>query len=285
MAVPVQAAAAATPVTDPEVAELKAALLDSFWGTDRGLTASSDARAEINELITQVEAGRMRPPWVECCSRHSLRRSGLCSNANQLRFPLPFSKHVCMPAVECSPPLQLEARNPTPEPNDARELLSGAWRLAYTSNSELIALLALGRLPLVTVGEVRAGPHAVLPQALPGAILLQFGSSLHAHMQSGCLSSRGPWKPCPSSYLLDLFAARRSPRPLTRWARRWRTGWSCRRRSGGALDQLGFALEGPPLNVALLPSGGSPRAQSSLLLAAAPQLSACLLCPCAARRR
>lgn len=53
------------------------------------------------------------------------------------------------------PALQLEARNPTPEPNDARELLSGAWRLAYTSNSELIALLALGRLPLVTVGEVR----------------------------------------------------------------------------------------------------------------------------------
>lgn len=77
------------------------ALLDSFWGTERGLAASSDSRAEINELITQ-----------------------------------------------------LEARNPTPEPNEARAALGGAWRLVYTSNSELIALLALGRLPLVTVGEV-----------------------------------------------------------------------------------------------------------------------------------
>ena len=49
---------------------------------------------------------------------------------------------------------QLEARNPTPEPNEARAALGGAWRLAYTSNSELIALLALGRLPLVSVGEI-----------------------------------------------------------------------------------------------------------------------------------
>ena len=52
------------------------------------------------------------------------------------------------------PWLQLEARNPTPEPNEARQALGGAWRLAYTSNSELIALLALGRLPLVTVGDI-----------------------------------------------------------------------------------------------------------------------------------
>ena len=53
--------------------------------------------------------------------------------------------------------MQLEARNPTPEPNEARAALGGAWRLVYTSNSELIALLALGRLPLVTVGEVTQG--------------------------------------------------------------------------------------------------------------------------------
>jgi hypothetical protein len=37
-------------------AELKAALLDSFWGTNRGLTASTESRADINELITQLEA-------------------------------------------------------------------------------------------------------------------------------------------------------------------------------------------------------------------------------------
>ena len=65
-----------------------------------------------------------------------------------------------LPSTSClahPPPLpwlQLEARNPTPEPHEARQALGGAWRLAYTSNSELIALLALGRLPLVTVGDI-----------------------------------------------------------------------------------------------------------------------------------
>lgn len=58
------------------------------------------------------------------------------------------------PTAGALQPRQLEARNPTPEPNEARAALGGAWRLAYTSNSELIALLALGRLPLVEVGEI-----------------------------------------------------------------------------------------------------------------------------------
>ena len=33
-------------------------------------------------------------------------------------------------------------------------LLNGIWKLVYTSNSELTPLLALGKLPLVTVGDV-----------------------------------------------------------------------------------------------------------------------------------
>lgn len=81
--------------------DLKSMLLDSFWGTDRGLAASSDSRAEINELLTQ-----------------------------------------------------LESKNPTPMPNEAQEKLSGTWKLVYTSNSELVALLALDRLPLITVGDI-----------------------------------------------------------------------------------------------------------------------------------
>ena len=36
---------------------LQAALLDSLFGTERGLSANSELRAEINELITQLEAG------------------------------------------------------------------------------------------------------------------------------------------------------------------------------------------------------------------------------------
>lgn len=56
------------------------------------------------------------------------------------------------PAAACSPAMLLPP--PRLQPNEARDLLSGTWRLAYTSNSELLALLALGRLPLVTVGDI-----------------------------------------------------------------------------------------------------------------------------------
>ena len=33
--------------------------------------------------------------------------------------------------------------------------LSGTWTLAWTSNSELFSLLALSRLPFVTVGPIQ----------------------------------------------------------------------------------------------------------------------------------
>jgi len=94
---------AASPASDfePSVEDYKAALLDSFYGTQRGLTAKSEVRAEINELISQ-----------------------------------------------------LEAKNPMPNPTEDLAQLDGTWHLAYTSNSGLIGILALDRLPLVTVGDV-----------------------------------------------------------------------------------------------------------------------------------
>lgn len=92
----------------PDVAELKAQLLDSMFGIERGLSASAELRGEINELVTQ-----------------------------------------------------LEALNPTPSPNEALEKLQGEWKLVYTSNSELIALLALSRLPLVRVGDITQTVDAV----------------------------------------------------------------------------------------------------------------------------
>lgn len=33
-------------------------------------------------------------------------------------------------------------------------LLDGSWKLVYTSNSELLAILALSRLPLVSIGDI-----------------------------------------------------------------------------------------------------------------------------------
>ncbi|MED6123962.1 prolyl aminopeptidase [Stylosanthes scabra] len=46
---------------ETEVEKLKKALVDSFYGTDRGLKASSDTRAEIVELIAQLEANNPTP--------------------------------------------------------------------------------------------------------------------------------------------------------------------------------------------------------------------------------
>ncbi|KAJ7946346.1 Plastid-lipid-associated protein, chloroplastic [Quillaja saponaria] len=49
-------AVAEEPKEPTETEKLKKALVDSFYGTDRGLKASSETRAEIVELITQLEA-------------------------------------------------------------------------------------------------------------------------------------------------------------------------------------------------------------------------------------
>ena len=43
----------------------QAILLDSFYGTERGLAVSSEARAEISELITQLEAKNPNPAPTE----------------------------------------------------------------------------------------------------------------------------------------------------------------------------------------------------------------------------
>ncbi|DBB10405.1 TPA: prolyl aminopeptidase [Trebouxia sp. C0006] len=51
--------------------ELKAILLDSFYGTDRGLSVSSEARAEISELITQLEAKNPNPAPTEAVDKLS----------------------------------------------------------------------------------------------------------------------------------------------------------------------------------------------------------------------
>ncbi|KAL2473421.1 putative plastid-lipid-associated protein 1 [Forsythia ovata] len=89
------------PKEPTEIDILKKQLVDSFYGTNRGLNASSETRAEINELITQ-----------------------------------------------------LEAKNPTPAPNEALTRLNGKWILAYTSFVGLFPLLTRGTLPLVTLEEI-----------------------------------------------------------------------------------------------------------------------------------
>jgi hypothetical protein len=67
VAPPLAAARAAAPGPGPRpqarrrTARAQAQLLDSLFGTERGLAASSEVRAEINELITQLEGCNPTP--------------------------------------------------------------------------------------------------------------------------------------------------------------------------------------------------------------------------------
>eukprot|EP00252_Welwitschia_mirabilis_P022083 TRINITY_DN585_c0_g1_i1.p1 TRINITY_DN585_c0_g1~~TRINITY_DN585_c0_g1_i1.p1 ORF type:complete len:329 (+),score=30.27 TRINITY_DN585_c0_g1_i1:103-1089(+) len=51
-----------------EIKDLKRSLVDSFYGTERGLRASSETRAEIIELITQLESKNPTPVPTEALS-------------------------------------------------------------------------------------------------------------------------------------------------------------------------------------------------------------------------
>ncbi|KAH7569411.1 hypothetical protein ACOSP7_012811 [Xanthoceras sorbifolium] len=58
-------AVAEEPKEVTEIDSLKKALVDSFYGTNRGLSATSETRAEIVELITQLEAKNPTPAPTE----------------------------------------------------------------------------------------------------------------------------------------------------------------------------------------------------------------------------
>eukprot|EP01018_Ginkgo_biloba_P036686 Gb_21445 [translate_table: standard] len=56
------------PVEHSKLAELKQCLVDCFYGTEYGLRASSQTRAEIGELISQLEAENPTPAPTEALS-------------------------------------------------------------------------------------------------------------------------------------------------------------------------------------------------------------------------
>ena len=62
----------------------QAALLDSLYGTERGLSARSETRAEINELISQIEAKNPTPDPTEV---HACQRGCLLTRDMRAVFP------------------------------------------------------------------------------------------------------------------------------------------------------------------------------------------------------
>ncbi|EOY28825.1 Plastid-lipid associated protein PAP / fibrillin family protein [Theobroma cacao] len=102
-----------------EVDSLKKALVDSFYGTNRGLKATSETRAEIVELITQLEAKNPTPAPTEALT--------LLNGKWILAVKLPVSSLLvfCLDVA-----------------------------IKYTSFPGLFPLLSRGQLPLVKVEEI-----------------------------------------------------------------------------------------------------------------------------------
>ena len=63
-------------------------LLDSLFGTERGLRASSELRGEINELITQLEAGS------PTSAPNEVQSSGSTVAGRQPRLRLKTLEHI-----------------------------------------------------------------------------------------------------------------------------------------------------------------------------------------------
>ncbi|CAL5080469.1 unnamed protein product [Urochloa decumbens] len=139
-----------------EVAELKARLKEALYGTERGLRASSETRAEVVELITQLEARNPTPAPTDALTL----LNGKWILARE-KPRAPASQNFTMPRVE----LQRQCGG-LQEDNDQGEnpklhYASGdgpplrSVRIWYTSFSQLFPLLGSGRLPeLVKVEEI-----------------------------------------------------------------------------------------------------------------------------------
>ena len=69
------------------VPSVQAILLDSFYGTERGFSVSSEARAEISELITQLEAKTLNPVATE---------AGRTFFVQSIQ-PLHYQHYLCIP--------------------------------------------------------------------------------------------------------------------------------------------------------------------------------------------
>jgi PAP_fibrillin len=145
--------------------EVKGALLDSFWGIDRGLTATAETRADINELISQLEAkSPCENPTEVRATCHSCTRPvhkkphrspRMLSEAQSCNGPS-VSAASCQRTV----PAQRhehggDFQHQTSHPLQAADKLGGTWKLVYTSGSELMGLLALNNLPFVTIGDIK----------------------------------------------------------------------------------------------------------------------------------
>ncbi|KAA3455616.1 plastid-lipid-associated protein, chloroplastic-like [Gossypium australe] len=133
-----------------EIESLKKALVDSFYGTDRGWKASSETRAEIVELITLLEAKNPTPAptdslpllngkWILAALKHRLLKA-IASIEGRSNSLLKLLKVVGWESID---------------PSTVVGIVSGVCACArYTSFTGLFPLLSRGQLRLVKVEEI-----------------------------------------------------------------------------------------------------------------------------------
>uniref|UniRef100_A0A804RIK3 Plastid lipid-associated protein/fibrillin conserved domain-containing protein n=1 Tax=Zea mays TaxID=4577 RepID=A0A804RIK3_MAIZE len=83
-----------------EVAELKAQLKDALYGTERGLRASSESRAKVLELITQLETRNPTPAPTEALTLLNGKWILAYTSFSQLFPLLEFGKLPALVKVE-----------------------------------------------------------------------------------------------------------------------------------------------------------------------------------------
>ncbi|KAG5059114.1 hypothetical protein JHK87_000143 [Glycine soja] len=125
---------------DDKLEALKRALVDTLYGTELGIRAGSEVRAEVSELVSQLEAANptlapveepalLNGNWVLLLDKFGRcsEGTGTVLHGEMLRGLMALSSRACH---------------------------ISQWDLLYTASSELLPLLAAGRLPLLKVDKI-----------------------------------------------------------------------------------------------------------------------------------
>lgn len=148
----------AVPSSPPSLYLIKMALLDGVYGAGRGLDASLEMRASVEELLTQIEGLNPQSSPAQACP--DLIDFTAC-------------QRLCRALVELVFWLA-----------QAMELLHGRWKLVYTTNTQALAVLRAFRgLPLVNVGDITQiidGTHLTVENKVEVAVPFMLSLSAHA---------------------------------------------------------------------------------------------------------
>lgn len=109
-------------VLSAKAREIRAALLDSLYGTERGLTARSEVRAEINELINQLETFSSNDMVSRCWNLTSM----VLASAWAAWYPVHCNTHPGRPQDSDLRPIHVTSHFPM-----HTQLCMGKWLVKW----------------------------------------------------------------------------------------------------------------------------------------------------------